>query len=99
HGVDKQRHALFADLHVIVVDMVVERKAILKTAAAAAGNMHSQFQIGVAFFLDQFPYLDGSSIGKDQGIFLLRVHGSTHNCRSVEPIGSMIENSSTPGLM
>ena len=51
--VDQQRHALVREFRVAVLDLLVEREAVLEARAAAAGDEHAQLQLRVALLADQ----------------------------------------------
>src|SRR5262245_630780 len=53
HGIDQERHAVPHHRGVVFRDRFIEREAVLKARATAAGHEDPQLEVGIAFFLDQ----------------------------------------------
>src|SRR5690606_24168464 len=84
HGIDQERHTLVLDLAVALLDLLVEREAVLESGATAARDIDAQLEIGVVLFLDELVYLARRGVGEDDrrldagefgGLFL---HSSTY---------------------
>jgi len=56
-GVDKYANALFLEHEVRLFALLLERKAVLKSRATAAGYGNAQHEIGIAFLDNEIPHL------------------------------------------
>ena len=66
HRVDQQRDAALFHRGVVLVHDLVEREAVLEARAAATGHEHAQLEVGIAFLVDQRPYLGRRGVGEHQ---------------------------------
>lgn len=68
HRVDQQLDAVLAHGGVIFVDDFIEGETVLETRATTTLHEHAQFQVGIAFFLDQLGHLGGCAVAEvDRG--------------------------------
>src|SRR5690606_26303659 len=66
HRVDEQGDAAVPDLRVALVQVPVEREAVLEPRAAAALHEHAQLEVRIGFLTDQLADLGGRGGGEDQ---------------------------------
>src|SRR5690606_3159892 len=74
HGIHQQRDITVVDQGVIILDAFVKGKAIGKPRTTTAGDINTQLEIRIAFFVAQFADLGGSTICQ-------RNDGFTHGYR------------------
>ncbi len=67
HGVDQEGDSVSDHHSVVFVGGFIKSEAVLETGASSALNEYSEFEIRVAFLVNQFFNFEAGGIGEDNG--------------------------------